>query len=220
MQSQSNTSLAFCSEVIAKKDLVFPNEVASLFSSAVPTGTTASVSTTPSWTQTTTTIPNQSSRVPIPTSVTSSTSAVARNTTVDSSAASPTTASATNTLTQTTGAPQPSQTAAAPSHSATSSRSIRVVIGIVVPVVSILLVIGCTAIWIRRRRHRSSILSGRPGAVIADISNAEPLGEGPHRDDRMGKESEQTGRIPPARGLKRWWKVYKALFLESTVSTR
>jgi len=99
----------------------------------------------------------------------------------------------------------------------------------VVPVVSILLVIACTAIYIRRRRYRSSILSeepeavfhsAEPEAVIAETSAAEPPRQGPYRDDRMGKESEETGPIPPATGLKKWWKVYRALFLESTVSTR
>jgi len=204
MQSQNNSVPAFCSRVLANENLVFPNEATSLFT-AVPTSTPDQ------------TITSSTSKIPTST-ITASMSA-----STSSTAASLPTHDTTSTPAYSVGTPEPSgTTSGSPSPSASSRLSNNVIIGIAVPAVCILLVlfIAVTVICIRRRRYRGSSDSGEPETMTPENHAVEPPSEGPYSDDTPGKESELTGPIPPARGLERWWKVFRALFLESTITTR
>ncbi|KAL8822666.1 MAG: hypothetical protein Q9191_006598 [Dirinaria sp. TL-2023a] len=186
---------SFCGRVLGNENLAFQSQVTSLFTARL-TGTVA----------TTKRHSSSSSALSFSSAITASTGDVGFST------AEPSTTS----TTRSEGTPPPtvspttvpiatpsvgSGQAPAPSTGPSSGA----IIGIAVSVGAVLMVIAVvTMIYLRRRKKASMADGTSEDAYDATLS---------------GKEEALLGSRPPVRGWRRWWKVYRALFMESRVST-
>lgn len=194
-QATDNTP-SFCGRILGNENSVLQSEVTALFTakvtSAVPTTTEAfSLSSFASFS---TGLPPASSTGAFTTAVTASIS------TTQSKGAPPTT-------TVPSAAPT-TRPGSAPGPSSGPSRV--VIIGTAVPVGAILLVIlvVVTVFCMRsRRRQMNSICTS--GDASADAYDTT----------LPGKEEALLGSRPMDKGWRRWWNIYRALFMESRVST-